>query len=151
MLRKVALLALASSLVVGCASVPMESKEKSSSLKTFNAPAEGKSGLYVYRTTGVGTAIKKDIWVDGKCVGESAPNVFFYKEVAPGEHKISTESEFSPNDLLLKTEGGRNYFVKQYIKMGVVVGGAGLETVNEAEGKTDLAKLELAVPGNCSK
>jgi hypothetical protein len=151
MLRKFAFLALVSSLVVGCASVPMESKEKSSNLKTFNAPAEGKSALYVYRTTGVGTAIKKDIWVDGKCLGESAPNVFFYKEVAPGEHKISSESEFSPNDLLLKTEGGKNYFVKQYMKMGLVVGGAGLETVNEAEGKKDLAKLELAVPGKCSK
>jgi len=47
-----------------------------------------------------------------------------YKIVAPGTHKLSTESEFSENHTELKTEGGKNYFVEQSIKMGVFVGGA---------------------------
>ena len=67
------------------------------------------------------------------------------------EHKISTESEFSPNDLLVKTESGKNYFIKQYIKMGAFVGGANLKLVDEKEGKEDVAKLEMARKGNCSK
>jgi len=67
------------------------------------------------------------------------------------EHKISTESEFSPNDLLVKTDGGKNYFVRQYIKMGVFVGGAGLELVNVEEGKKEVATLSLAKAGTCSK
>ena len=47
-----------------------------------------------------------------KCIGETAQNVFFYELVEGGkEYKISTESEFSPNDLLVKMEGGKNYFV----------------------------------------
>jgi hypothetical protein len=138
-------------LASGCASVPMESKERSSHAKAFNPPSDGKAGLYIYRSLGVGTALKKDIWVDGKCVGESAPNVFFYEEVAGNEeHKLSTESEFSPNDLLLKTDSGKNYFVKQYIKMGVFVGGANLEMVDEVMGKQDISGLELAVKGSCS-
>lgn len=150
--KKMAVLFLASSLLVGCASVPMESDEKSSSAKTFQAPSDGMAGLYIYRSSGPGTALKKDIWVDGVCIGETAPNMFFYEEVLGNEeHKISTESEFSPNDLLLKTDAGKIYFVRQYIKIGVFVGGANVEVVDEVKGKEDIAELELAVKGSCSK
>ena len=98
-----------------------------------------------------GAALKKDIWVNGKCIGETAPKVFFYEEV-PGDqnHKISTESEFSPNDLNLFTKMGINYFIRQYIKMGVLVGGAGLELVDSSKGKNDIKGLGLAKKGRCS-
>jgi hypothetical protein len=128
----------------------MASKAESSKAKEFNAPSQGNAGLYVYRNSFVGKALKKDIWVDGKCVGESAPDVFFYTEVAGGKHKIDTESEFSDNSLEVMMEAGKNYFVRQFIKMGVFVGGAGLEQVSESQGKTDVAALELAKSGKCS-
>lgn len=64
---------------------------------------------------------------------------------------MSTESEFSPNDLLVKTESGKNYFVRQYIKMGVFVGGAGLELVDEQAGMKAVSKLEMARKGKCSR
>ncbi len=68
--------------------------------------------------------------------------MFFYEVVKGGEeHKLSTESEFSPNDLMVKTESGEDYFIKQYIKMGVFVGGANLKLVDEHEGKTAVAKV----------
>jgi len=150
--RKFLLLALAVTLFSGCASVPMENKQASNHAKLFPSPSEGSSGLYVYRMSGVGGALKKDIWVDDKCVGETAPDVFFYEEVEGNkEHKISTESEFSPNDISLMTESGRNYFIKQYIKMGVFVGGANLEVSTETQGKLDVAQLEMAVKGTCSQ
>lgn len=140
------------SLSVGCVSVSMESREKSDMTKKFTSPSTDKAGLYIYRSGSYGGALKKDVWIDGKCIGETAPNIFFYEEVAGGiEHKVSTESEFSPNDLLLKTDGGQNYFVRQYLKMGVFVGGAGVELVDEEKGKQEIAKLELAKKGSCSK
>jgi len=143
---------LVTSLLSGCASVPMEGTENSDAAKKFGQPSKGNSGLYVYRSGTFGGALKKDIWVDGKCLGESAPNVFFYNEVRGDvEHKISTESEFSPNDLLIKTAAGKNYFVRQFMKIGVFVGGAGLELVDEDKGKTDIAELKLARAGTCSK
>lgn len=152
MFKKIALIAFASLIFAGCATVPMESKELSDNAKEFNPPSEGNAGLYLYRTSGVGQALKKDFLVDDKCVGESAPNVFFYKEVNGGEqHKVSTESEFSPNDLLVKTESGQNYFVKQYIKMGVFVGGANLQLVDDVKGKEAVSKLKLAKMGTCGK
>ncbi|TWI60931.1 uncharacterized protein DUF2846 [Pseudoduganella lurida] len=138
-------------LVTGCASVNMASKEESAKAKQFAAPATNNAGLYVYRNSSFGGALKKDIWIDGKCLGESAPHVFFFTEVEGGKTvKLSTESEFSPNDLSLTVDGGKNYFVRQYIKMGVFVGGAGVEQVSEQQGMTDIAKLELATAGTCS-
>ena len=84
--------------MTGCASVPMEGMEETSIAKKFNPPVEGNSGLYIYRNSFVGQALKKDVWVDGKCIGETAPDVFFYEEVEGDKfHTISTESEFSPN------------------------------------------------------
>ncbi|WP_426369459.1 DUF2846 domain-containing protein [Pseudocolwellia sp. HL-MZ7] len=144
-------IAVTASLITGCTSVPMESKEKSELAKQYNSPSEGKSGIYVYRSGSFGGALKKDIWLDDKCVGETAPNMFFYEEVSgDSEHKISTESEFSANDLIINTESGKNYFVSQYIKMGVFVGGAGVELVDENKGKKKVSKLDMAIKGKCS-
>ena len=138
-------------LVSGCASVDMASKAESAKAKEFNPPSQGNAGVYVYRDSFVGKALKKDVWIDGKCIGESAPDVFFYTEVAGGNnHKIDTESEFSPNTLELMFDAGQNYFIRQFIKIGVFVGGAGLEQIPEEQGKIAVAKLEMAKPGKCS-
>ncbi len=136
----------------GCASVPMESDEKTNMAKNFNSPLDGNAGLYIYRSGSFGGALKKDVWVDGKCIGETAPNVFFYEEVEGNkEHKIATESEFSPNELLVNTDNGKNYFIQQYIKFGLFVGGANVKLVDEEKGKMAMQKLSMAKKGKCSK
>ncbi|EPW6433341.1 DUF2846 domain-containing protein [Vibrio parahaemolyticus] len=100
--------------------------------------------------TFVGAALKKYVYVDGECIGETAPGIFFYHEVEGNkEHQVSTESEFSENHLTIYTEEGRNYFVNQYIKMGVFVGGAGVELVDENKGKAEVLKVDMAVKGKC--
>lgn len=140
----------ASLLITGCASVDMASKQESAKAKEFKQPSPGTAGVYLYRNSGVGGALKKDLWIDGKCVGESAPNIFFYSEVEGGKtHKLETESEFSPNALEMMFEAGKNYFIRQYIKLGVFVGGANLEQVPEEQGKKDVMQLEMAKPGKC--
>ncbi|MFD0966757.1 DUF2846 domain-containing protein [Seminibacterium arietis] len=131
-------------LLNACATVPMTSVEESNKAKQFPDPGKQKSGLYIYRNSFIGYALKKDLYIDGKFIGESAPNVFFYKKIAPGQHKISTESEFSNNDINLTTEGGKNYFIRQYIRFGVFVGQAGLEVVPETKGKAEVSKLNMA-------
>ncbi|WP_447400214.1 DUF2846 domain-containing protein [Vibrio harveyi] len=135
----------------GCASVPTVDSTVSNEVKSFEAPQEGNSGIYIYREDSfVGAALKKYVYVDGECIGETAPGIFFYHEVEGNkEHKVSTESEFSENHLTIYTEEGRNYFVNQYIKMGVFVGGAGVELVDENKGKAEVLKVGMAVKGNC--
>jgi hypothetical protein len=151
MMRKILGVALASVLFTGCVSVKMEPKEVSLKAKEFNPPAKGYSGLYIFRENGLGWGLKKDIWVDGKCIGESTPNVFFQTVVEGNQqHEIATESEFSPNRISLLTEADKNYFIRQYTKLGVFIYGAGLEVVSEEEGKAAISKLDLASPGKCS-
>jgi hypothetical protein len=151
MFKHLTVVALTAVLFTGCASVKMESKEASQKAKQFAQPSAGQAGLYIYRDSFVGKALKKDIWVDGKCIGESAPDVFFHTEVAGNkDHAISTESEFSPNTLSVLMEAGKNYFIRQYIKFGAFVGGAGVELMPEEEGKAAVSKLDLASQGTCS-
>ncbi|MBL1261324.1 MAG: DUF2846 domain-containing protein [Thiotrichaceae bacterium] len=141
------------SLLSGCASVPMESSVESNLAKEFNSPSSGKAGIYVYRKdTVVGSALKKSVWIDKECVGETAKGVFFYHEVDGDEdHTISTESEFSANELMISMKNGMLYYVEQFIKMGVFVGGAGLEQKDEETGKIELAELKMATKGSCGE
>ncbi len=127
------------------ATTSMAPKAESEQAKKFSLPNKGNSGLYIYRDSFIGKALKKKLYIDDQLIGESAPDTFFYKQVTAGSHKISTESEFSNNDLNINTESGKNYFIRQYIKMGLMVGGADLEQVSEEKGKEAVSKLEMAV------
>jgi hypothetical protein len=146
MVKKVFLVAVIISvcLLTGCASVPMAPVEQDNALKVFSPPVADKAGLYIYRNSFVGQALKKNVYVDKVLLGETANKTYFYKEITPGEHQISTESEFSDNSITFQAEGGKNYFARQYIKMGVFVGGANLEMVSEQEGMEEVLKCGLA-------
>ncbi|GLP95151.1 DUF2846 domain-containing protein [Paraferrimonas sedimenticola] len=133
-----------SALMTGCASVPMASKDMDVASKQFNPPSDGKAGLYVYRNSFVGQALKKNVFLDGKMIGESANKVYFYQEIDAGKHTLSTESEFGDNAVSFDANPGQNYFFEQYIKMGVFVGGANLKQVEEAEGKAAVRQCRLA-------
>jgi len=99
----------------GCASVKMASKEDDTTLKNFTLPPLDKAGLYIYRNSFVGQALKKDVYVDSVLIGETANEVFFYVEISPGTHTISTESEFGENSIIFQAEGGKNYFAAELI------------------------------------
>lgn len=143
---------ISGALLTGCASVPMESIKYSNVAKYFLSPAPEMSGIYVYRRyTIVGAALKKDVWIDYECIGESSRGTFFYHEVeGDKEHTISTEAEFSPNDLVVNTEKGKLYFIEQYIKPGVFGGRARLKQTSTKEGKFEVSIINLAKKGKCS-
>ncbi|AEC16584.1 DUF2846 domain-containing protein [Gallibacterium anatis] len=146
MKKIISILMLVSALVLtGCATVPMASDAQDIQAKQFNSPNKKISGLYIYRDGSIlGAGLKKNLYIDDKFIGESARNIYFYKTVKPGKHKISTESEFGNNDLYITTQGGKNYFIRQYIRMGVFVGGANLEQVEEEKAKAAIRKLKMA-------
>ena len=140
-------------LLSGCASVQMEPETTSNKAKEFNPPSTGMSGVYIYREdTHLGAALKKDVWIDGNCIGETAKGVFFYHEVeGDKEHTFSTESEFSPNDLIIQTAMGDLYFIEQSLRFGVFVGGAELEQKQPDVGKKEMELLNMATKGQCSE
>lgn len=101
--------------------------------------------MYVYRSCFVGQGLKKDVSIDGALLGETANKVYFYKVVEPGKHEVATEPEFSDNLLTFEAAPAKNYFIEQYIKMGVFVGGANLRLVDEEEGKKAVQECGLAL------
>lgn len=130
--------------LTACASVPMATLEEDATRKAFVAPSEGKSGIYIYRNSNFGGALKKSISINSVAVGQTAPMTYFYTEVEPGNQDIATESEFSDNNLLITTEADKLYFVKQSIKMGVFVGGAKLTQVEDDVGKKGVLQCNMA-------
>tara|TARA_B100000700_G_scaffold131761_2_gene147330 strand:- start:5192 stop:5668 length:477 start_codon:yes stop_codon:yes gene_type:complete len=151
-LLKYAGVAVFFSIMTGCASVNMTPMEDSTEAKKFEMPDEGMAGIYIFRRDSIfGASIKKDIWINGDCIGETAPGIFFYEQVKGGEgYEISTESEFSPNALSLAVQPGANYYIEQYMKMGMFVGGANLRLVDADEGMIEVSNLDMAAKGNCS-
>lgn len=145
MKKFLALFAISSFFLTGCAHTMMDTPERSEQAKQFTLPPKDQAGLYIYRDSSFGGALKKNLYIDDKFIGQSAPYVFFYQKLKAGNHKLSTESEFSDNHLNIQMEGGKNYFVRQYIKMGVFVGGANLEQVSEEKGKKAIQKLDMAL------
>ena len=145
--------ALGLAILTGCAAqVPLHSESADAQAKQFAAPAKGKAGLYIFRDDKLlGAGLYKDIYVDGVCLGETAPGVFFYTEVEGNQnHIVATESEFSPNQTKVYTEAGKHYFFEQYIKWGVFVGGADVRQVDEQMGKAQVSVCQQAIPGTCS-
>ncbi|MDP3978592.1 MAG: DUF2846 domain-containing protein [Pseudomonas sp.] len=130
--------------LTGCASVPMDSPSADTALKAFTAPPADKAGLYIYRDSFAGQALKKTVKIDGEVIGETANRTYFYRLVNPGNRVIATESEFSDNAIDLLAVAGQNHYVRQSIKMGVFVGGAKLQVIPEATAQAHLQKCELA-------
>lgn len=136
--------ALGFAILTGCASVPMESPEKDQAYKAFPTPPQDQAGLYIFRDSMLGAALKKTVKIDGEVIGETAANTYFYRPIKPGLHTLATESEFSDNLLELNAQPGKNHYVRQSIKMGLFVGGAKLTEVSESEGQKAVASTELA-------
>ena len=79
-------------------------------------------------------------------VGRLKRSSFLVEKIEPGEHVISTESEFGNNEILINTEANKNYFVRQNIKFGVFVGGSSIDEVSAEKGMEDVKKCELIEP-----
>lgn len=128
----------------GCASVPMGDPQKDAALKTFSAK-QGMAGVYIYRNESIGAAIKMDVDVDGKSIGQTAAKTYLYTELAPGKHVITSKAENDFN-LDLDVLPGKLYYIWQEVKMGILYARNKLQLVDEKEGKAGVLETQLAVP-----
>ena len=128
-------------LLSGCASVPMANSERDNQAKKF-AVKPGLSNIYVYRNESMGAAVKMDVELDGKLVGQTMAKSYFALEVLPGKHTLISKAE---NDSILdvNAEAGKNYFVWQEVKMGLLYARNKLQLVEEAIGKSGVAESKL--------
>ena len=139
---KLLLVAVIASSLVGCASVPMGDAKQDAALKTFSAPTD-KAGVYIYRNESMGAAVKMDVELDGKAIGQTAANTYLYKEVLPGKHTITSKAENS-DSVEIDAKPGTLSYVWQEVKMGVLYARTKLHIVGEPEGKKGVLETSLA-------
>lgn len=140
------ILLMAPALFASCiVSVPMAPAEQDAESKKFIAPSDDQAGLYVYREASwAGQGVEKIIYLDGLQIGSVVNGVFLHRLIAPGPHKLGTESEFGSNTLEFMAMAGRNHFYEHYSKTGVFISGASLRQVSEEEGKKEVLECDEA-------
>lgn len=111
---------------------------KDNTKKEFALPANEKSGLYIFRNSRVGIALKKTVSIDGKVIGETKFRTYFYRELTAGTHELTTESTLGDNKLTINFVSGKNYYVEQDIKLSTT-----LKLVNEDDGKKAVSGCDL--------
>jgi hypothetical protein len=134
-------LLLAALLLTGCASVPMASVEQDTQAKAFTVKSD-ESNIYLFRNESMGAAVKMDVVLDGKPVGQTVAKSYMKFEVKPGQHTLISKSE--DDDVLnVNTEAGKNYFVWQEVKMGMLYARSLLHLSDEQTGKAGVLECKL--------
>jgi hypothetical protein len=142
MLKKVVLILMLTSLF-GCASVPMDTAENDAKYKQFQADPD-RAGIYVYRNETFGAAMKLDVEVDGKKIGETAAHTYFYQDLEPGKHTITSKGE-NTETLTLDAIKGKLYYIWQEVKMGVLSARTKLTLMDDEEGKKGVLECKAAL------
>lgn len=141
-MKKLLMSALLAANLVGCASVQMGDPKQEAAVKTFAAPSD-KAGLYIYRNETMGAAVKMDVTLDGKNIGQTAAKTFLYKEITPGKHVVASVAENS--DMVeVDAKPGKLYYIWQEVKMGIMSARTKLHLVDEAAGKAGVQETKLA-------
>jgi hypothetical protein len=128
--------------VAGCASVPMGDARQDAVKKTFVAKPD-VAGVYIYRNESMGGAVRMDVDIDGKTIGQTAAKTYFYAELAPGTHTITSKSE-NTDSLGIDVVAGKLYYIWQEVKMGVLYARTKLHIVSDDEGKKGVLESQLA-------
>lgn len=130
--------------MVGCAQVPMADTKQDTALKSFPTAKPGMSGVYIYRNETLGAAMKLDVGLDGKDLGATAAKTYFYKDIAPGKHTVTSKGE-TDDTLNFDAMAGKLYFVWQEVKMGVLSARTKLHLVGDDVGKKGVLESQLAL------
>lgn len=132
---------IVSAALVGCASVPLGDVKQDEAAKTFAVKGD-KAGVYIYRNETLGAALKFDLTLDGKYLGQTASKTYFYQEVAPGKHTLTSKAE-NTDTLEFEAMAGKLYYVWQEVKVGLLTARNKLKLVDEAEGKQGVLESKL--------
>ncbi|MFA0118287.1 GNA1162 family protein [Vibrio breoganii] len=134
--------------------IPYESKEESLEAKKFDAPVKGKSNIYIYRkphAQPIVQGIKRSVWVDEECLGDTATSSFFKVTVDTGkEYTLTSQSEYSNNSTQFDVQEDGNYFFEQEFTMGMSVPASSLKKREDETAKKDIHFLSLAKKATCS-
>ena len=123
-------------LVSGCATGPMYSE-----MKSKIAPlAAGQGRVFVYRDSSFGAAVTPKVTINGKVVGVTRGNGFFYTDLPAGDYRLAAETEVE-RSLTFSLAAGETKYVKASISFGVLVGRINFDLVNATAGEEAIQSL----------
>lgn len=147
----------------------MVSETEDAVSKQFQLPPSDMAGIYIYRDSVLmGKRQVGAVWLDGQLLGNLPDETFYYLQIKPGNHILSSQAAPSERDLRFEARGGENHFVKMEFVRKVPVAGAiplvgsvigafssnvKFETVSEEDGRDGVqdcmqAALQNGPPGS---
>jgi hypothetical protein len=112
-------------------------------LKSFQA-VPGQVAVYVFRNESMGAAVKMDVIVNGRNIGETAANTFLYAEVPPGKVSVASKAE-NTDTIELEAKAGDVVYLWQEVKMGLMFARTKLHIVPAEQGQKGVRETKLAV------
>jgi hypothetical protein len=106
-------------------------------------PVEGKAIVYILRPSKVAFVVKMGLKCDNVRIGGTKADTYVYSVLEPGKHTFLSTSE-NQATLSVTLEGGKIYYIRQEVKMGVFFAETGLKLEDEQKGQKDLRKCTLA-------
>ena len=139
------LIIIASLLMDGCASTSKATAERSDAAKTFTIPME-KGSVYLYRVGRVyASAVQLSVKINGLDAGGTGPNTFFKWDLLPGTYTFLSTTDESSAVVELEVEPGKNYFIRQDIRMGVITNRVKMKLVDHVQGREEVLNSKLLV------
>jgi hypothetical protein len=120
----------------------MGDPKQDSNAKAF-VPKPNIAGVYIYRNESFGAALRMDVEVNGKPIGQSAAMTYFYLDVPPGKHTFTSKSE-NEDTITVDVLAGKLYYIWQEVKMGLLYARTKLTLVSEEEGRRGVLESQLA-------
>jgi hypothetical protein len=103
----------------------------------------GQGRVFVYRDSAFGAAIQPDVAINGKTVGVSRANGFFYTDLPAGQYKVSAQTEVE-RSLSFTLAPGEVKYVQTTISFGFLAGRMNFDLVNAAAGEAAIKDLAYA-------
>ncbi|UOO75863.1 DUF2846 domain-containing protein [Neisseria sp. Dent CA1/247] len=108
------------------------------SFSSLEAPAEGQSKLYVYRSPSFkGSAIHYDVYAGEHKIGNIRNGGYLSKELAPGEYEIWAKTE-ARRSVTIPLRANEIQCVKASVGFGAFVGRPKLESVSLDQCKAEI-------------
>lgn len=137
------LLAVLAAGLFGCSATGPRFSEVSQSLPSLG---ENEGRIYFFRNSFMGAAVQPEVSVNGRLVGKSQPNSFFFIDRPAGSYRATARTEAEGSiDIVLRPK--QTAYVQMSISMGFLVGHPAFERVGEAEGRSALPPLAYSGTG----
>ena len=130
-------------LLSGCASTTQYVKAPSDNNTGKSMNNETMAQIYVLRPSSFGSAVTYKIYQGETFIGELGPKSYLSWVVNPSEGEVSIISKAENYDMLrLVPKAGSTYYIKQKVKMGLIMARTKLEWMNEKEALDALKRLK---------